>query len=43
MPAAPPEQTRQPKAEPAPDLTIDDIIREAGGASATPGRNDPLP
>ncbi len=26
-----------------PNLTIDDIIRQAGGASSTPGRNDPLP
>ncbi|MGU3645865.1 polysaccharide biosynthesis tyrosine autokinase [Microbacterium sp. C23T] len=24
-------------------LTIDEIVRQAGGASATPGRNDPLP
>ncbi|MEV4687298.1 polysaccharide biosynthesis tyrosine autokinase [Microbacterium sp. LWH3-1.2] len=33
------------KAQAAPDanLTIDDIVRQAGGSSTTPGRNDPLP
>ncbi|MGX5772902.1 hypothetical protein ACWKWN_19365 [Microbacterium trichothecenolyticum] len=24
-------------------LTLDDIIRQAGGAANAPGRNDPLP
>lgn len=31
------------EAGPEAGLTIDDIIRQAGGASTAPGRNDPLP
>ncbi|MDQ7878375.1 polysaccharide biosynthesis tyrosine autokinase [Microbacterium sp. QXD-8] len=40
---APTEQARATEAAPGPGLTIDDIVRQAGGASTSPGRNDPLP
>ena len=37
------DQPGQAQAAPDSGLTIDDIIRQAGGASTAPGRNDPLP
>ena len=37
------DQPGQTQAAPDSGLTIDDIIRQAGGASTAPGRNDPLP
>ncbi|WP_374977081.1 polysaccharide biosynthesis tyrosine autokinase [Microbacterium trichothecenolyticum] len=37
------DQADQAQAAPDPNLTLDDIIRQAGGASNAPGRNDPLP
>ncbi|HEY9307019.1 MAG TPA: hypothetical protein VIP82_04365, partial [Microbacterium sp.] len=40
---APTEQSRPTDAAPGSGLTIDDIVRQAGGASTSPGRNDPLP
>ncbi|MEV5071126.1 polysaccharide biosynthesis tyrosine autokinase [Microbacterium sp. LMI12-1-1.1] len=41
MPATPPEE---PRATPLDGgITIDDIVRQAGGAPTSPGRNDPLP
>lgn len=40
---APTEQSRQAEPAPGHGLTIDDIVRQAGGASTSPGRNDPLP
>ncbi|KAF2413436.1 chromosome partitioning protein [Microbacterium sp. B35-04] len=41
IPAPPAEQPRAPQQNA--ELTIDDIIRQAGGASNAPRRNDPLP
>ncbi|MFC8682676.1 polysaccharide biosynthesis tyrosine autokinase [Microbacterium ureisolvens] len=47
IPAAPPEQDFAPRptgnSSSDDGLTIDDIIRQAGGAPSAPGRNDPLP
>ena len=40
---APTELSRPTEAAPGSGLTIDDIVRQAGGASTSPGRNDPLP
>ncbi|MFK4808257.1 polysaccharide biosynthesis tyrosine autokinase [Microbacterium sp. ZW CA_36] len=41
MPATPPEESRATPQNGG--LTIDDIVRQAGGSSTAPGRNDPLP
>ncbi|WP_349426430.1 polysaccharide biosynthesis tyrosine autokinase [Microbacterium sp. LWS13-1.2] len=41
MPATPLEESRATPQNGG--LTIDDIVRQAGGSSSAPGRNDPLP